>query len=567
MLKKFFFTLLIFFPALTQAQSHHASAFSPNPPPIKSRILNVMHKDDAKHAFTLYRDYCQQMGRQDFELLQQLCLNLLEQGSRSKDPEIALLTLYGAGISSNEKMIPLLSDGLNSSIPQLQLISLHFLANFQNNEADIVMKKALSSPMLLIRLEAVHYLATRKAPGAVDQAEALMHKVDGELKAIFPQFFISIGSPTAMRVFKQLLNDSNEKVRVEAILAVAEHKRDDLAGQIRKLTTHLSNPQQEACAYTLGVLKDESAGPQLENLTRSVNPQVRMTAAWALKQIGNPNKVSLIEDAARAGDPFAITLLGTIEGSEELLFTITKSDNIHVRLNAALSLLELEDLRSIVPLKEVLIRDARDLAFAKVTSAGKALTAWRVIPSAQHNLKENQVALELSNRLREAILTRIAELNSSVFVQVAELIFKKEQNDLIPTVITLLENIRSPEAIELMKCYQQKIGTPFIRQFCNLGLYRMKIPGPYGENVRNWIAQQHHEELIKLRPLVPWELRTPEASYELTPEETSGLLVQSFEALARAQDDESIAVLFNAILEGNPKNKYALAGLLLRTIQ
>lgn len=568
MLKYAFWGLLLSHPILTaEAQNFHASAFSPNPPVIKSRILNIMHKDDAKLAFSLYRDYCKQIGKQDFELLQQLCLTLLEQGTRSSDPEITLLTLYGAGISANEKMIPILADGINSPIPQLQLIALHFLAELQNDEADAAMKKALSSPMLLTRLEAVHYLALRKSPVAIDQAEALMHKLDSELKPIFPSFFISIGTPRAMKVFRQLLNDCNEKVRIEAILATAEHHRDDLAGQIRKLATHHSNAQQEACAFALGALKDETAGPQLEALSRSSNPQVKITAAWALKQIGNAQKVFIIEDAAKAGDPFAIALLGTIEGSEHLLYCLTKSDNIQIRLNASLALLELEDSRSIAPLMEVIIRDARDLAFAKVTSNGRALTCWRAVPSAQHNLKENQVAIELSNRLREAILTKIADINGDVFLQVAELVFKSEQNELVPIVVALLENIRSPEAINLLKNQQQKLGSPFIRHFCNLALYRMKIPGPYGENVRRWIVQQHQEDLIKLRPFVPLELRGSEAAYQLSPEETSGLLVQSFEALAKAQDEESIEVLLNAIHEGNAKNKYALAGLLLRAIQ
>lgn len=568
MLKYAFLGLFLTHPIFTvEAQNYHGSAFSPNPPAIKSRILNVMHKDDAKLAFSLYRDYCKQMGKQDFELLQQLCLTLLEQGTRSSDPEIALLTLYGAGISANEKMIPILADAISSPIPQLQLIALHFLAELQNDEADAAMKKALSSPMLLTRLEAVHYLALRKSPIAADQAEALMHKLDSELRPIFPSFFISIGTPRAMKLFRQLLNDCNERVRIEAILAAAEKHRDDLSGQIRKLATHHSYAQQEACAFALGSLRDESAGPQLEALTRSTNPQVRITAAWALKQIGNAEKVSIIEDAAKSGDPFAIALLGSIEGSENLLYGLTKNDNIHIRLNASIALLELEDSRCIAPLMEVVIHDARDLAFAKVNSPGHALTCWRAIPSAQHNLSENQIAIELSNRLREAIITKIADINSDVFLQVAELVFKADQNELVPIVVALLENIRSPDAINLLKSHQQKLGSPFIRHFCNLALFRMKIPGPYGDNVRRWIAQQHQEDLIKLRPFVPLELRGSDAAYQLSPEETSGLLVQSFEALAQAQDEESIEVLLRAIHEGNAKNKYALAGLLLRAIQ
>jgi hypothetical protein len=52
--------------------------------------------------------------------------------------------------------------------------------------------------------------------------------------------------------------------------------------------------------------------------------------------------------------------------------------------------------------------------------------------------------------------------------------------------------------------------------------------------------------------------------YYLTPEDASRLLVESFESLVQTQDDLGIDLLLEAIKDGNRKNRYALAGLLIR---
>jgi len=43
--------------------------------------------------------------------------------------------------------------------------------------------------------------------------------------------------------------------------------------------------------------------------------------------------------------------------------------------------------------------------------------------------------------------------------------------------------------------------------------------------------------------------------------------LQSFEAIAEKHDLEGIDILLDAIHDGNEKNRYALAGLLLKALQ
>ena len=95
----------------------------------------------------------------------------------------------------------------------------------------------------------------------------------------------------------------------------------------------------------------------------------------------------------------------------------------------------------------------------------------------------------------------------------------------------------------------------------------MKEPGPYAEILRKWVSHQHNAVIIRFRPMLPRKFGVTQNPYQLTPEEKSRLLVESFEAFAIARDDEGVNVLLQAIVNGNQKTKYVLAGLLIRATQ
>lgn len=536
-----------------------------------TRILYLMQSGNVNKAFSLYREQQKITGDQDFKLLQQMAMMLQEQGFRSEDEETQILSLFGAGISLNEEMLHLLLEGIQSPSPMLQMASLNLLANHQNDVADLALNRAMVSNFILIRLEAAYHLAEKKSPRALSQIEALMTKLDSELVILFPELYAIIGTPDAIKILRRLLSHSNEGVRVKTILSVAKYQRDDLLPQIRRLATHHETAQQEACAYALGMMKDEFSFKKLQMLSQSSSPYVSLAALQAQYHLGRKNVRKEIEEAALKNDLFAIQMLGEIEGSETVLCSLCKSPNIQVRINAALALLERRDSRCLPFVAEILIRDSRDLGFIKIYSPGKALSAWKAIPSAKQNFAENPVAHELSLAMREAVLSQTVELKENEFLRIVNEIFENHQNELVPAAVQLLENIQTPTAIALLKKYQQKAGAPLIRNYCNLALYCLQEEGPYRDNLLQWISKQQDHELIRFRPLVPWELREDVvaigASYQLTPQDMSTLLIKSFEALTKMRDDKGIDILLDAIQNGNKKNKYALSGLLMRAIQ
>ncbi|CCB86874.1 MULTISPECIES: HEAT repeat domain-containing protein [Parachlamydia] len=545
------------------------AVYSQTDSPQKKQVLYFMQRGNTQQALSLYRQICDETGKHDFELLEQVGLILLDQGLRTRDPEVQLLTMFGAGMATNDKTLYMLEEGLKSPNPMLQLISLNLLASSFDDEADDVLMHAMLSNELLIRLEAAFQLARKKHPQAVSQIESLMYKVPDALHPLFPQLFALAGNAEAFQIIRKLMASPNQDTRLSAIHCAAKAGRDDFLPQIRILASQHDVRQQEICAYVLGMLKDEQAIPLLEKLAQSGTISIRLAALNALYELGHKEACEGIVAAAKIQNPYAFTLLGDIKGYESTLYELSKSGSAVIKLNACLSLLRQGDRRCLPFLADILLQDSRDLAFVKANSPGSSLFYWKIIPSAHHNLANNPSAYELSVSMREQVLVETLDLPEEDFLDIATVLFEKEQNDLIPCLVDLLENVQTPKAVELLKRFQQKAGAPLIRNYCNLALYKLKIPGPYEENLKKWVLEQKDNELIRFRPFLPWETRSDISSspYHLTPHETSRLLIDSFEALARSQNYEGIQVLLEAIQNGNQTNKYALAGLLLRSIQ
>ncbi|MEM1282448.1 MAG: HEAT repeat domain-containing protein [Chlamydiota bacterium] len=529
-----------------------------------NHLFFLIQNGQIGQAIDIYRKLANKSQEHDYQLLQSIGVSLLEIGSNSRNPEVQLVSLFGAGISLNEKTLHILEKGIRCPSPQHQLVSLNFLSKYHNEDATQALEAALHSDFLPIRLEAAFHLCLIKHSHACAQTESLMYKVAPALHPLFPQFFAASGTGTSIRILKQMLNNPNPMVRIQAINSAVKFERDEVLSIIRMLASHHDVAQQEACAFALGEFRDDASLSKLRHLAKNKSLPVRLSANRSMYSLGQQEAKNPIIEEARNGDVFAISLLADIPDTEETLFLLTQNENIHTRINAALALLQHKDSRALKPLCEILIKDNRDFAITPVSSIGNSLQAWKVVPSATQNFKETPVNIELSLNKREEALILAADLPNSDFLSLADAIFHFEQNDLVPVLVKLLENIQTSEAIALLKRYSQKAGAPLVRNYCNLALYRLNEEGPYYENLKNWILSKRSVDLIRFRPMVPLEKRPFKVQYQMTPEEESRLLVESFESFVQMQDDRGISILLQAIRDGNKNNKYVLAGLLIR---
>lgn len=529
------------------------------------RILFLVHQGEHDRALKLYKNLFQSRKQHDYELLHQIGLKILSEGCYKNDPESQLLSLFGASVSAHEDAYDILEHSLKNRFPEIQLVALNALAHFQTDRADQALLRALGSSFLQVRYEAVHLLCKKKHPQAVNQAESLLYKSPKALWPLYPSLFASSTDPHSTNILSKLLSHFSEKVRLAAILSISKYERDDFLQKIRQRACHCSFALQEASAYTLGCLKDTEGVPLLKQLTTSQYSTVALAAHLALFHLGDENAIKTLEKCAQKGDVFAIASLGTISDQSHVLLQLLESSEPQVHFNALIALIEQNHPRGLELIDEILLRGKKDLAFTPYHSPGKSIKAWKVISSASQLLKNDPFAYQEHLNLKISLLKKVSAQEESHFIDLAHQIFTKQQNDLIPATIELLEELNTKKAIECLKQHQQQLGAPLVRQYCNLALYRLNEPGPYGEQLRQWVNVQSKTEFIRLRPINPWEYG--ESCFTLSPEETSQLLIEAFEAFATQQDSFGIETLIEAIATGHAKNKYALAGLLLRATQ
>lgn len=547
-----------------------ASAFplaaAPYPEDVSGQMLYRIYQGDIVQAFQLYLDHAKEVKEHDFHLLQQAGMQLLEQGIASADPEIQLMCMFGAGVATSTEFLPILEKGIRSKVMRTQLVALSYLGRLQDDEADLLLLEALSSPFLLTRLEACLQLARKNHPATIAHLQSLLVKVPSPIRALFSQIAIHLDSAEGQSFIRQLLADSDLDVRIEALLAIAKENRDDFLPQIRNLATQAHHAQQESCAMVLGALKDQASHARLKEWSRSPRQSVRLAAAIALIQLGEKEPVALIEEEAKKGDLFAINALGELEAGKDVLLPLLGHPDRDVRINASAALFQMGDLSGLPILKEILIPGKRDLGVTRIHSPGRGLKAWKVIPSASHNTKAHPGLSQTTLGFRESILILALELPEEDFLKIIHLILEQKQEDLFPLAIELLQNRRSEKVLQLLKDGCQKTGLPFWRNYCTLALYRLKEEGPYEQNLINWVMQSAQTAIIRFKEEEE-ETAKWEGANGLSPEAASRFLVEAFEALASAQNDEGLQVLIKAVAYGNPKNRYALAGLLIRTTE
>lgn len=536
----------------------------------KLHVLYLLQSKEFNRAIDLYHEYKTALGRHDFEILQQMGLIILEQGARSPDPSIQLTSIFGSTIAGISASIDILEAGIISSQPQTQMAAIQYLGHLQDDRCEELLTKAMSSDFFFTRMEAAQQLAFRKSRTAVGQIESLMHKIPPQMRFFFPQFFALIGTSDAISLLRHMMDDQFHMTRIEAILSAARYGRDDLLPAIRARATHLNIAEQEACATAIGYLKDSKSIPLLKNLAKSPSTNVKLAARNALNSLGDDTSREEIAELAKTEDLFAISLLGDIPGSEKILIPLTKDANMQVRFNAVFALLKQKDPHVLDSLLEFLIRDSRDLGFQPQFSIGNSLMAWKVIPSArQHQMEGPNDLLTLSVSVREHMLRECLELKPGEFLKIAAILFDTQQIDLIPLLISLMENLQTPEAIELLTSKAQTAGAPLTRAYCNLALLRLKKGEHYKDAVTNWISTKKHTEMIRFRPMLPWNVRITEKAnaFELTPEEHSRLLIECYQTIAMEHDDKSIDTILDGLKSGHSSNRPVLAGLLIQAIQ
>lgn len=546
-------------------------SYSSEEPPTKvNHLLYLVRSNKIAAALDLYKEYKETKGKHDGELLEQIALIILDQGMASHDEEKELISLYGASLAGVNSLLDLCEFGVKSKHPTTQLVSIQMAGQIQDDRASSLLCSAFSSDYLGIRMEAASYLALRKHSHAVGYIESLMHKLPPFFHAYFPSMYAQIGTTEAITILKKMIHSTELYTRIAATLSAGFYGRDDLIKDIRTLATHLNPAEQEAAVTAIGILKDSHSIELLEKIASTTGDvQVKLASYQALIHLGKKEYIEQVKTLAKNKDLFAITVLGRIEGSEDILFALSQDADRTVRFNAALSLLERKDSRAAFTALEILLSQKRDLGFIPHYSSGRALMHWKLVQSASAYSKDDkdQGILAISLGLREHTLANCLELDEVSFIRIAKELIRLQQKDLIPLLMHLLVSLKSEEAIAMLKSTAEELGAPFMRNYASLALSNMKIEGPYTKRIETWISTQKDTEMIRFRPMAAKTASETTFNYQLTPQENSALLVEALMLIVEQHEEKSLDILLEVLRNGHPKNHPVIAGLLIKALE
>lgn len=320
---------------------------------------------------------------------------------------------------------------------------------------------------------------------------------------------------------------------------------------------------------TLGQMQDLHSIESLKIAAQSPFDDTKLASLFALYQLGHESVKEEIVEMAKRKNLYAIYMLSKIDGYEDVLARLATNIDSTVRLNASLALLHKRNPRCLSAVKEIISSNIDYVGFVPFVSHGRSLVAWKPISisSIKHpDVKRNVQAITLS--FIEEVLTASLELSEDEFLDISRDVLSNKGSHSIALLMHLLENIKSEKVINLLKEKSQEVGSPLIRGYASLSLYRMGGNEAFRASFLSWLKTQKAEQLIEFKPMMDRGARDDKttSNYQLSPADRSALLIESFDTLANQHETEGISLLLEAMKDGHPKNRYALAGLLLKSI-
>ncbi len=270
-------------------------------------------------------------------------------------------------------------------------MSLYHLA--RDGDVEGMQELLLESDSPAVRARAAKLLGQTVETGDTESIETLVSASvtddNEDVRAAAVEGLDEIGSEAVEQL---LVKITGSKVREGADWATAKKFANALSSDVPEL--------RMAAASALGQLGEPSAIPTLANALDDENPNVRVRSCAALAQIGHPKSVPAIinrlsdpNGAVRREAAVALASLGTDQGLAAL-FDMLDDPNTAIRRIAAASLGEAGTVRAVQPLADALNDESSAVRSAAVFSIIELLSN---APTQQSHQIRDTVVSELKN--------------------------------------------------------------------------------------------------------------------------------------------------------------------------
>lgn len=532
------------------------------------KILYQFARGRIEQGITEYLEYYENSKVHDLQLLERLAQLLLEKGCSSNDMQEQILALYGIRTARTRVPLSHFYPLLRSPHPAIQAATIQVLSDMHDDSIDDMIASALKSDYLLVRIEALYYLAQRQSKQTIGQLEALLNLLHPKARPFFTELYGMCGTQESISRLRQLINDRDLQVRLSALIATAKYGHDELIPTIRLLLNHCDPALKEASSTVLGMLQDTQSKTALVTASESPFQETKLSALLALCYLGDLEKIPQVEALAQDGNLFATYALHRLTGTEKTLDQLLNHSDINVKVNAALALLEQGNIhpRYII---DFLSLDPEVIVCGPHFSIGHTLACYKVWNPLAWKNEERKRAQAMMIEMQSSVLEKSINLPEDSFMEIARAVFKRKQAHLIPLLVRLLENKRTHSALALLEEKSQAMGSPFVRAYSLLALYRLGHSDILSQQFIDWVHNQKGDELLQFRILKEREnvgLNTEPSPYKLTPEEKSALFLEALESIAVRHEENSTSFILKTIRDGHYKNRFALAGMLLKSI-
>ena len=509
----------------------------------QSQISYFLQRGQFSSAVWAYQQQAYLAKQHDPVAIEKIATAIVKEGMDSSDSNKRLIAYYSMIACNYVPSLQHLKSAMQTKHPGLQLAAIYLLKQHTGDRSEEVLRQGLLSPFPIIQLTTAYALAQKKFPKAYALLESLLYKTPKALHIYFPEFFATLDTVESRRKVLQFINDGDEKLRIAAIISAMQHKLEEALPYFRTILTHTNPLEQEACLFAVSHMNDTASLSRMKNLTMSACDEVAIASSFALYNLGHHEYYTTIVKLAENENLFAIALLGTIPEGTNSLYGLLKNPNFTIRINAALSLLQLRDNTCLPVIMEILQAGRSGMVFCQVTSQGGCM--HYIKPQASLPNIQESLALKSkqdSGAILENLILQTSELAEANFLSIAQFLLESNYSNLIPLTIQLLENLQTPEAINILESGVSKLGCPLIRGYSQIALFKL------GRNPLSRSFHQFLENSLSLSLVNYEEIRNKKniGIFTLEPEETLRLVLTSMQAIASESCESSICLLYTS---------------------
>lgn len=544
---------------LEQEELHHYS--------LLHQLRQLVRQGKLKEAICLYQ---QQRANDEsahrFELLEQLAIELVLEASKSEQESSRKIALLAAAFSGDELLRPLLHRTAEEGPPQLQLLAFQLMAQLQDPALDRMLRRTLlHAPHPLLRLIAISLLIEQGEPQAIGQLEALMQKLPEELWTLQPPLLAQIDSRESHRLLRRLLFHPCTSVVIEALHAIDLQQLSPLLPQVRSLLTHSSSEVKEAALHALASLGDSSALEEARRYCRHPQVETAIAANYAAYRLGGDKEaIAMLQQLAQQGNLWAIQPLAQMGDPLLLLVPLQSHKEASVRVNATIALLEHHCPSSLERLLELFGDQAPHLFWLPLSTPGKALSSYKLVPLERLSPEERPMAAEMALRLQEEWLEACYGCSEQLFLQLAEQLIGQRHKGILPHLFALLERHPSDGVTAFLEKESSHLGFPLVRHYSTLTLFHQHQKEEQYQQLIDWLRNNWQRDLFSFRPAMGSNWLSPRSSYRLQPNEEAYLFLEILETVAARGDSQAIDLLLQGLQESHPNHSPLLGALLLR---